>query len=333
MAGGGVRAGIDAAPLVLDNAGTARYVRGVLGELERRPGLEVRRLTWGGGGRLTAAVRDVAWYPAGLPLQARGLDVLHCTTFRAPLRCRVPVVVTVHDLAVLRFPEFFTAWTRLYARTLLRPVLRAATRVLAVSEFTKRDVAAVAGIPEERIDVAYNAADEGVFTPAGPAADGEYVLAVGTLEPRKNLRRLIDATAQLGLELRVAGARGWGGVEVEGAHVRWLGRPSDEELAVQLRGALCLAYPSLWEGFGIPVLEAMLCGTPVVTSRDSAMEEVAGDAAELVDPADTDSIAAGIERALGRRDELRAAGLTQAGRFGWQSTADAVVASYERAVG
>jgi glycosyltransferase involved in cell wall biosynthesis len=81
------------------------------------------------------------------------------------------------------------------------------------------------------------------------------------------------------------------------------------------------------------VLEAMLCGTPVVTSRDSAMEEVAGDAAELVDPADTDSIAAGISRALGRRDELRAAGLTQAGRFGWQSTADAVVASYERAVG
>jgi glycosyltransferase involved in cell wall biosynthesis len=328
-----VKAGFDVAPLLLDNAGTARYVRGVLGELEPRPGLEVRRLTWGGGGRITAAVRDVAWYPAGLPLQARGLDVLHCTTFRAPLRCRVPVVVTVHDLAAVRFPELFTAWTRLYARTLLGPVLRGATRVLTVSEFTKRDLVALVGVSDDRIDVAYNAADERVFTSQGVAGEGDYVLAVGTLEPRKNLGRLIEATGRLGIELRIAGAKGWGTVGVEGAHVRWLGRPSDEELAVQLRGALCLAYPSLWEGFGIPVLEAMLCGTPVVTSRDSAMAEVADGAAELVDPNDTGSIAAGIERALGRRDELRAAGFARARVFGWSATADAVVASYERAMG
>ena len=326
-----MKVGVDVAPLVLDNAGTARYVRGVLGELESRPGIDIRRLTWGGGGRLVAVARDVAWYPVGLPLQARALDVLHCTTFRAPLASRVPVVVTVHDLAVLRFPEHFTAWTRLYARTFLRPVLRAATRVLVVSEFTKRDVIMLAGVPEDRIDVAYNAADERVFTTAGDASPGDYVLAVGTLEPRKNLARLIEATARLGIELRVAGARGWGGVEVAGAHVRSIGRPSDDQLAAQLRGALCLAYPSLWEGFGIPVLEAMLCGTPVVTSRDSAMAEVAGGAAELVDPRDVDSIAAGIERALARRDELRTAGLARSSAFSWRATADAVAASYERA--
>jgi glycosyltransferase involved in cell wall biosynthesis len=328
-----MRVGFDVAPLLLDNAGTARYVRGVLGELEHRPGIEVQRLSWGGGGRLTAAARDVAWYPAGLPLQARRLDVLHCTTFRAPLKASVPVVVTVHDLAVVHFPELFTTWTRLYARTVLRTVLRSATRVLAVSEFTKRDVASVVGVSEDRIDVAYNAADERVFTTDGEAAGGDYVLAVGTLEPRKNLARLIEATARLGLELRVAGATGWGGVRAAGPHVRWLGRPSDEELAVQLRGALCLAYPSLWEGFGIPVLEAMLCGTPVVTSRDSAMSEVADGAAELVDPRDVASIAEGIERALGRREELRAAGLGRARAFGWSATTDAVVASYERAAG
>jgi glycosyltransferase involved in cell wall biosynthesis len=326
-----VKVGIDVAPLVLDNAGTARYVRGVVGELRRRPELELRELAWGGPGRAVAALRDVAWYPAGLPLRARGLDVLHCTTFRAPLRSPVPFVVTVHDLAAIRFPELFTAWTRLYARTLLRRVLRSATRVLAVSEFTKRDVAALARVPEERIDVAFNAADTAVFTQEGPAAPGEYVLAVGTLEPRKNLPRLIEATARLGLELRIAGARGWGGVAAAGAHVRWVGRPSDEELAALLRGALCLAYPSLWEGFGIPVLEAMLCGAPVVTSRGSAMEEVAGGAAELVDPADVDSIAAGIERALARRDELRAAGLERARRFGWAATADAVIDCYRKA--
>jgi glycosyltransferase involved in cell wall biosynthesis len=327
-----VNVGVDVAPLLLDNAGTARYVRGLLGELRRRDDVAVRELSWGGDGRITAAVRDLAWYPLLLPVQARRLDVLHCTIFRAPLRAPVPVVVTVHDLAAIRYPELFTAWTRLYARTLLRAVLRSATRVLAVSEFTKRDVVELVGVPAERVDVAYNAADGDVFTPDGPAADGDYVLAVGTLEPRKNLPRLIAATAQLGLELRIAGAPGWGGVEAVGAHVRWLGRPSDEELAEQLRGALCLAYPSLWEGFGIPVLEAMRCGTPVVTSSRSAMEEVAGDAAELVEPTDVDSIAAGIERALGRRAELRAAGLERAQLFTWAATADAAVASYARAV-
>ncbi len=143
---------------------------------------------------------------------------------------------------------------------------------------------------------------------------------------------MIAATGQLGLELRIAGARGWGRVDVDAAHVRWLGRPSDEELAAQLRGALCLAYPSLLEGFGIPVLEAMLCGTPVVTSAGSAMEEVAGEAAELVDPRDVDSIATGIERALDRRAELRAAGLVRAERFTWAATAEATVDAYRKAI-
>jgi glycosyltransferase involved in cell wall biosynthesis len=323
-----VKVGVDVAPLVLDAAGTARYVRGVLGGLEGRPQLDVRPLTWGGPGRLTAALRDVAWYPAALPLQARGLDVLHCTTFRAPLKAPLPVVVTVHDLAIVRHAEYFTAWTRLYARTLLLPVLRAADRIVAVSEFTRREVVELARVPEERVRVTYNAADE-AFSPAGHAAGGEFVLAVGTLEPRKNLPRLIEATARLGLELRVAGARGWGGVEVGGGHVTWLGRPSDGELAELMRGALCVAYPSLYEGFGIPVLEAMQCGAPVVTSSGTAMEEVVGDAAELVDPLDVASIAAGIERAVARRDELRAAGIERARRFTWTATADATAAVYE----
>src|SRR5262249_22004562 len=162
-------------------------------------------------------------------------------------------------------------------------------------------------------------------------AEGDFVLAVGTLEPRKNLPRLIDATAKLGVELRIAGARGWGGVQAEGSHVTWVGRPSDAELAVLLRGASCLAYPSLWDGLGMPVLEAMACGPPVVTSEDSAMAEVAEGAAELVDPHDVDSIATGIERAVARRDELRSAGLARAKRFTWANAADAVVDSYRRA--
>ncbi len=323
--------GIDVAPLVLDNAGTARYVRGLLDGLSGRSDVRAQPIGWGGSGRLTAVVRDVAWYPFGLPLRSRSLDVLHCTTFRAPLRAPVPVVVTVHDLAVVRHPELFTAWTRAYARTLLLPVLRSARRVLAVSEFTRSEVVELAGVPEDRVDVAYNAADREVFRPDGEAADGEYVLAVGTLEPRKNLSRLIEATGVLGVELRVAGARGWGSVDVAAPHVTWVGRPGDAELAALLRGALCLAYPSLYEGFGIPVLEAMLCGAPVVTSVMSAMQEVADGAAELVDPTDVSSIAAGIERALGRRAELRAAGLARARRFGWAATAEAAATAYRKA--
>ena len=127
--------------------------------------------------------------------------------------------------------------------------------------------------------------------------------------------------------LKVVGARGWGDVQVDG----WLGRVSDDELAALYRGARCLVYPSLYEGFGIPVLEAMACGTPVVTSAGGATEEVAGGAAVLVDPRDPASIAAGIEEAAARRDELRARGLERAEQFTWKRMATETRAVYERA--
>jgi glycosyltransferase involved in cell wall biosynthesis len=324
-----MRVGFDVSPLLQTQAGTARYVTGLVDELERIPGLEVSRLSFGGSGRAWALARDLAWYLALLPLQARSLDVLHCTTFRAPLASRVPTVVTVHDLAVLRFPGLFTAWTRLYARTWLRPTLRAADRVIAVSEFTKRETVALAGVPEERIRVVPNAA-EPIFTPDGPAADGDYVLAVGTLEPRKNLERAAAAAARVGAELRVVGARGWGSVSPDG--VRWLGEVGDEELARQLRGARALVYPSLYEGFGIPILEAMSVGTPVVTSRGGATEEVAGGAAVLVDPLDPASIASGLEEADRRRAELRTLGLERARAFSWDDVGRRTVEVYEDAL-
>ena len=133
------------------------------------------------------------------------------------------------------------------------------------------------------------------------------------------------------LELRVVGSRGWGGVEAQGGNVRRLGEISDEELARQYRGALCVAYPSLYEGFGIPVLEAMACGAPVVTSAGGATEEVAGGAAVLVDPHDVAAIAEGIEAAIGRRDELRRLGLERARAYSWDETARLTVAAYREA--
>jgi glycosyltransferase involved in cell wall biosynthesis len=233
----------------------------------------------------------------------------------------VPVVVTIHDLAFLRHPEAFPAWHRLSGRALAAPVARAAAAVVAVSEFAKREAAELLRLPPERIRVVPNGV-EPVFGPDGPAAEGDYVLAVGTLEPRKNLARVQEAALLAGVELRVAGAEGWGGVTAAGR----VGFVGDERLAELYRGARCLVYPSLHEGFGIPVLEAMACGTPVVTSRGGALEETAGGAAVLVDPLDFEAIAAGIGEAERRRDELRAAGLTRAARFTWARAADEVEA-------
>jgi glycosyltransferase involved in cell wall biosynthesis len=319
---------VDVTALAQTRAGTARYLQALLPRVERE--VQVDRVRGFARGRPGTLWLDLAWYPHVLPRRARAADVLHCPTYRGPVRAGVPLVVTVHDVAVFRYPEAFPRWTRAYSRFAVPRVLRAARRVLAVSEFTASELEAVLGLPREQIAVTPNAVDP-VFTADGPHEEGDYVLAVGTLEPRKNLARTIEAAARLDLELRVVGARGWGGVEAHGANVRALGEISDEELARQYRGALCLAYPSLYEGFGIPVLEAMACGTPVVTSAGGATEEVAGGAAVLVDPRDVDAIAEGIDAAIGKRDELRVLGLERARAYSWDETARLTVAAYREA--
>jgi glycosyltransferase involved in cell wall biosynthesis len=314
-----VRVGVDTSPLVQTRAGTARHVRGLLGALRERPGIDLELLSFGGPGRASSVARDALWYPIGLGRRARLFDVLHCTTFRGPARTRVPTVLTVHDLAILHAPEAFPPWHRLYGRAGLARVLRAADAIVAVSEFTRLETIDLAGVSPDRIRVVPNGVDA-AFAPDGSRAEGEYVLAVATLEPRKNLDRAVDAAREAGIELRVVGARGWGGVDVDG----WMGEIPDTELAALYRGARCVVYPSLYEGFGLPVLEAMACGTPVVTSRHTAMEEVAGGAAVLVDPLDAAAIAEGIRAAIARRDELVPLGLERARSFTWQRAADAV---------
>jgi glycosyltransferase involved in cell wall biosynthesis len=315
-----VRVGVDTSPLVQTRAGTARHVRGLLGALRDRPGIELELLSFGGPGRVSSITRDALWYPLGLGRRARSLDVLHCTTFRGPVDMRVPTVLTVHDLAVLRAPGAFPRWHRLYGRAGLTRVLRAADAIVAVSEFTRGETIDLAGVAPDRVRVVPNGVDD-VFGPDGPSAAGDYALAVATLEPRKNLARAVEAAREEGVELRVVGARGWGGVDVEG----WVGEIPDGELAALYRGAQCVVYPSLYEGFGLPVLEAMACGTPVVTSVGTAMEEVAGEAAVLVDPLDVSAIAEGMRTAVARRDELVPLGLERARSFTWQRAADSVV--------
>jgi glycosyltransferase involved in cell wall biosynthesis len=325
-----MRVAIDVSPLAQTRAGTARYLKGLMRELERRDDVAVSARSFGGKSRLSTLVRDGVWYPF-LIGRERAADVLHCPTYRGPLRSSVPLVVTVHDLAVLRHPEAFNRWTRAYSPRVVPGVLRAAQRVIAVSQFTRRELVELLGVPDEKIRVVPNAVG-GAFTPEGPAEDGDYVLAVGTLEPRKNLDRLVDAVRRTDRELRVVGARGWGRVEVRGNGVSWLGEVDDAELARLYRGATCVAYPSLYEGFGIPVLEAMACGVPVVTARGTAMEEVADGAAVLVDAGDPAEIAAGIELAVAERETLVPRGLDRARAFRWDAVAAATVEVYREAV-
>ena len=325
---------MDVSALALTRAGTARHFGSLLVALEDED-VDVSRYALSGSSRALVPVRDVGWYLTVLPRKARrdGMDVLHCPTQRAPTRSRVRLVVTFHDLAVLRHPETFNRWTREYSRRLLPAVARAAARLIAVSEFTKRELLDLLDVPPEKVRVIPNAVGE-PFTADGEAAAGDYVLAVSTLEPRKNLPRLVEGYRRAGLNglsLLVAGAAGWGGVHVEGDGVRWLGEVPDEELARLYRGARAVAYVSLYEGFGLPVLEAMACGAPVVAARTDALEEVSGGAAVLVDPLDPDAIAAGLHEAIDRREELRPLGLARARGFDWHRVARETVAVYREA--
>jgi len=264
---------------VQTRAGTARYVRALRAGL----GADLVELQYPATSRLRTAYADAVWYPRlRVP---PGADLLHCPTFRGPVRAHGPIVVTVHDLAVLRHPEWFNRWTAAYSRLIVPRVLRAATSLIAVSEFTKRELIAVLGLPAAKITVVPNGVED-VFTSDGPKADGEYTLAVGTLEPRKNLARIAQAVDG---ELRVVGARGWGGIDPP-PNVTWLGDVADEQLAGLYRGARCLVFASLYEGFGIPVAEALACGCPIVTTAGSPMQELAGDDAVYVDATDVESI-------------------------------------------
>jgi glycosyltransferase involved in cell wall biosynthesis len=210
---------------------------------------------------------------------------------------------------------------------MLPQIARAAAALIAVSEFTKRELVELLGVRDEKVRVIPNAVAP-LFRPDGPAGEGDYVLAVSTLEPRKNLETLVSAFEQAdldGCELRIVGGSGWGDVAVNGDRVRHLGFVTDEELARLYRGARCLAYVSRYEGFGLPVLEALACGTPVVAADLPPISEFAHGAAITVDPADPDAIAAGLEQAVARDRIERPEAVT---RYGWPQAAAATAAVY-----
>ena len=256
-------------------------------------------------------------------------DLVH-TQYTLPLRCPCPGVVTIHDLSFERGAAMMGRRDRLVFRRTVPRSARRAARVLTVSERSRRDLVELYGLPESSIVVTPNGADP-VFRP-GDGGARDYVLSVGAIQPRKNQLAALAAAQEVGLPLVVVGPEKDASTAAElrkrGATLR--GYVEIEELASLYRGAACLVQASLYEGFGLPVLEAMASGTPVVTVRDEALLEVVGNAAVL---AAEDGLAGGIRHAIEHRDELAVAGLERARLFSWPSAAERTVEVYREALG
>jgi glycosyltransferase involved in cell wall biosynthesis len=247
-------------------------------------------------------------------------------------------VVTVHDLSFERDPRLLGLRDRVLFRTFVPPSARRAARVLAVSERTKRDVLEIYRVPEEKVVVTPNGVDP-AFTPEGDRYDGQpYVLFVGALHARKDPLAAVEALTLIGIDLRllIAGPDKGALADVRRTarrlgieeRIELLGHVTKKELAALYRGAACLVFPSRYEGFGLPALEAMASGTPVVATTAGALPEIVGDAAVLVEPGNAATLASGIDRALAERDRLVRAGLERARRYSWEETARRTLAVY-----
>jgi glycosyltransferase involved in cell wall biosynthesis len=315
--------------------GTGRYVQALLRSLgpvtafhkhgHSVPGIALRCPT-----------NRTVWSQLRLPaaLACRQFDVVHVPGPRVPWLGRGKLVSTIHDLAFLKFPEMFLPAHRQRLEFFTRQAVKRSDRLIAVSECTKRDLQELLGAV--CVDVVHHGVDHEVFRPGGLVTRREkpYILSVGALQPRKNFLALIRAYRQLRrpVELLIAGQRGWMWEEIEretGNGVVLLGHVNDEELPALYRGAAVVAMPSLYEGFGLPLLEALACGAPVVASNASCFPEVCGDAAILCGPNDwTDALAQALDHPPSQERSLK-----RAAEFTWERTAAKTREVYRKAIG
>lgn len=366
-----LRVAVDATPLLGERTGVGTFVAGALGALAADTSLDLSAYALSLRGRaslaaaLPAGVRAIERpMPAGPLLRtwARAdappaewwtgpVDVVHGTNFCVPPARAARQIVTVHDLTPLRYPELASGATRIFPALVRRALARGA-HVHTPSAFVAAEVVELLGADPDRVHPVHHGvpaspAEQRSASPASPV-DGPYVLALGRVEPRKDLPGLVaafDAVAGsfTGLRLVVAGPDGWGVPAFDAAVARAscaasvvrLGYVDHERAAALLRGATVLAFPSLYEGFGLPPLEAMAAGVPVVATTAGALPEVLGDAALLVAPGDTQALAAALSLALGD-DGVRAGlvtrGRAQTARYSWERCAAGLTSLYRQAV-
>lgn len=312
-----------------------------------------RRALW------TPSHHRVERFAMSAEMLPHSLDVFHSPDFIPPRVMRAPNVITVHDLAFLLYPRFLTPEAARYYGQ-IDPASRSAAHIIAVSQSTKRDITRLLGVPEDKVSVIYEAAHstsqpidkheakEHVRAKYGVA--GDFILFVSTIEPRKNLPTLLAAYSKLldqyksSARLVVAGSKGWLTEDVDAAvekykladRVCFLGAVPTEELGYLYNAARVFALPSFYEGFGLPPLEAMASGTPVVVSNVSSLPEVVGDAGLLVDPNDVDAWAVALHRVL-TDNELHAQmsdkGLKRAANFSWERAARETLNVYRKVAG
>jgi len=292
-------------------------------------------------------------------LRRHPVDVLH-VQFTAPPFCPCPVVASIHDLSFEHLPETFKRRSRIQLRLTVRQTARRAAKILTLSEHGRNDIIKTYGVEPERISVTPLAAPAH-FAPVTDSTEltrvrenygisGAYILCVGSIQPRKNLPRLIAAYASLRSarpeaklpQLVIVGKKAWlydetlRAVAEHGVKddIRVTGYVPESDLPALYSGALCFVYPSYFEGFGLPVVEAMQCGTPVITGNRTSLPEVVGDAGLLVDPFDEEQLAAAMGRLIDDSDlasELRVKGLQRARKFSWHQTARLTLKAYEQA--
>ncbi|MHB0858259.1 MAG: glycosyltransferase family 4 protein [Anaerolineae bacterium] len=370
------RVGIDYTAAIRQSAGIGRYTRGLvraLAELDHESsyvlfsaGKDPVEEVWPGNFRLRAMPFSdrhmaIVWQRLRLPLPVElftgRVEIFHSPDFVLPPVAGARTVLTVHDLSFMRYPECSSPPLLAYLMGAVPRSVRRADMVLADSESTRRDLIELLGTDPARVVVVYPGAEDR-FRPGGdPVLDqavldrygiqSPYILGLGTLQPRKNFRRLIEAfdmvrrRDKVPHQLVIGGGKGWlyddifQMIERLGLQdrVRMIGFVRDDDLPALYRRAAMFAFPSLYEGFGFPVLEAMGCGTPVVTSNTSSLPEAAGDAALLVPPEDVGALAESIGRLLqdqGLGADLREKGLRQVHRFTWRAAAEQLLEIYQR---